>query len=142
MSAHQHHDAASHSKPAGAPLRVLLVDDQREIRKASAMYMRFQGFDVTEAEDGRSALESVRSTPHFDFALLDVSLPDIDGREVAVQLRVASPSTWIALVTGWTLDPDEPLPSEIDGVFIKPVSLGDLCRILAARPKPGANRSA
>jgi DNA-binding response OmpR family regulator len=142
MSAHQHHNAASPSKPAGTPLRVLLVDDQREICKASAMYMRYQGFDVTEAEDGRAALAAVHTLPRFDFALLDVSLPDIDGREVAVQLREASPTTWIALVTGWTLDPDEPLPSEIDGVFIKPVSLGDLCRILAAGPKPGTNRSA
>jgi DNA-binding response OmpR family regulator len=142
MSADQHPKTASISKPAGTPLRVLLVDDQREICKASAMYMRYQGFDVTEAEDGRAALEAVRTLPRFDFALLDISLPDIDGREVAVQLREASPTTWIALVTGWTLDPDEPLPSEIDGVFIKPVSLGDLCRILAAGPKPGANRSA
>jgi CheY-like chemotaxis protein len=128
--------------PSGPiPRRVLLVDDQREARRAIALYLRFQGFDVIEAGDGQSALDEVAASAPFDYALLDVSLPDIDGREVAVQLRQASPETWIALVTGWSLDPDEDLPVEIDGVFVKPVSLPDLSRILVSGPKPGANRA-
>jgi CheY-like chemotaxis protein len=129
------------SPPGQMPRRVLLVDDQREARRAIALYLRFQGFEVIEAADGQSALDAVEASTPFDYALLDVSLPDIDGREVAVRLRHDSPETWIAIVTGWSLDPDEDLPVEIDGVFVKPVSLVDLSRILTEGPKPGANRA-
>jgi two-component system OmpR family response regulator len=129
------------SLPGQMPRRVLLVDDQHEIRRATALYLRFQGFDVIEAANGQTALDELEKSPAFDYALLDVSLPDIDGREVAVQLRKASPETWIALITGWSLDPDEDLPGEIDGVFVKPVSLADLSRILIEGPKRGANRA-
>ncbi len=61
----------------------------------------------------------------------------MDGRDIARKVRADSPSTWIALVTGWTPDPDDPDPPEIDSAFVKPVNLADLCKVLRAGPTPG-----
>ena len=121
--------------------RVLLVDDHAEGRAAIAKYLGYHGFDVTEAGTGSAALAAVAASPPFPFLLLDLSLPDMDGRDVARKVRADSPSTWIALVTGWTPDPDDPDPPEIDSAFVKPVNLADLCKILRSGPTPGPGPS-
>ena len=92
---------------------------------------------MTEAGTGQAALDAVAAGPPFPYLLLDLGLPDMDGRDVARKVRVDSPETWIALVTGWTSDPDDPDPPEIDNVFIKPVDLAGLCKFLRSGPTPG-----
>jgi two-component system OmpR family response regulator len=133
-------DGTSASPPADRA-RVLLVDDHAEGRSAIAKYLGYHGFDVTEAGTGQAALAAVAAAPPFPFLLLDLSLPDMDGRDVARKVRADSPSTWIALVTGWTPDPDDPDPPEIDSAFVKPVNLADLCKVLRDGPKPGGGSS-
>lgn len=131
------HDASA--PPADHP-RVLLVDDHREVRSAVSKYLGYHGFDVTEAGTGQAALDAVAAGPPFPYLLLDLSLPDMDGRDVARKVRADSPSTWIALVTGWSADPDDPEPPEIDSVFIKPVDLAGLCQVLRSCPTSGHAR--
>ena len=73
--------------PAPA-LRVLAVDDERNIRFLLEVALRQQGFEVQLAETGREALEAVgRQAP--DIVLLDVMLPDLDGFEVCRRMREA-----------------------------------------------------
>jgi CheY-like chemotaxis protein len=129
--------AATGAPPPTARPRVLLVDDHHEARAAIAKYLGYHGFDVTEAGTGAVALAAVAAGPAFPYLLLDLSLPDMDGRDVARKVRAESPSTWIALVTGWTPDPDDPEPVEIDSVFVKPVDLASLCQVLRNGPTPG-----
>jgi CheY-like chemotaxis protein len=126
----------AHAPDAHRP-RILLVDDHREVRSAVSKYLGYHGFDVTEASTGQAALDAVAAGPPFPYLLLDLSLPDMDGRDVARKVRADSPSTWIALVTGWSSDPDDPNPPEIDSVFIKPVDLAGLCQVLRSGPVPG-----
>lgn len=130
-------DGADATSQAADPPRVLLVDDHREARSAIAKYLAYHGFDVTEAGTGTAALDAVAAAPPFPYLLLDLSLPDMDGRDVARKVREVSPSTWIALVTGWTPDPDDPEPVAIDSVFVKPVDLAGLCQVLRNGPTPG-----
>jgi two-component system OmpR family response regulator len=66
--------------------RVLVVDDEPSIVDAVATSLRYEGFTVEEAVDGRSALARAQErTP--DLIVLDVMLPDLDGIEVARRLR-------------------------------------------------------
>jgi two-component system, OmpR family, response regulator len=75
-------------RPDGPP-HVLAVDDELHIRELVRLGLSTQGFVVTEAADGRSALAAVeRDRP--DLVVLDVMLPDLDGFEVARRLRRAA----------------------------------------------------
>jgi two-component system, OmpR family, KDP operon response regulator KdpE len=72
--------------------RVLVVDDERGLRRALDINLRAHGYDVVLAEDGRSALVAASREPP-DAIVLDLGLPDIDGVEVIEGLR------------GWTAAP-------------------------------------
>jgi two-component system KDP operon response regulator KdpE len=66
--------------------RVLVVDDERGLRRALGINLRAHGYEVTLAEDGRSALTAASRQPP-DAVVLDLGLPDIDGVEVIEGLR-------------------------------------------------------
>lgn len=66
--------------------RVLVVDDERTIRMLCRINLELAGFDVVEAEDGQSALASVRSEKP-DLILLDLMMPAPDGWQVAEELQ-------------------------------------------------------
>jgi two-component system KDP operon response regulator KdpE len=66
--------------------RVLVVDDDAQIRRAVRTSLGVQGYDVIAAPDGETALEMV-ATSEVDLVVLDLGLPDIDGVEVIRRLR-------------------------------------------------------
>jgi two-component system KDP operon response regulator KdpE len=66
--------------------RVLVVDDEPQIRRALRLILRANGYQVAEAEDGHGALNALVSQP-FDAMILDLILPDIDGVEVCRRVR-------------------------------------------------------
>jgi two-component system, cell cycle response regulator DivK len=72
------------------PPRVLIVDDDRDNREVYAEFLRYRGYDVTEAESGAEALEKA-SDCNPDLVLLDLRLPDVAGVEVSRQLRDTRP---------------------------------------------------
>jgi two-component system alkaline phosphatase synthesis response regulator PhoP/two-component system response regulator VicR len=67
--------------PAGRPTRVLLVDDEPNIRRLIRVQLSGRGYEVLEAAEGREALEKVRSD-RPDIVLLDVMMPELDGLQV------------------------------------------------------------
>lgn len=74
------------SQPNGNRRRVLLVDDYPDAREMYSEYLKFSGFDVVEAANGKEALErAVESTP--DIILMDLSLPIMDGWEATRRLK-------------------------------------------------------
>jgi two-component system, OmpR family, response regulator len=66
--------------------QILVVDDEPSIVDAVATTLRYEGFEVREARDGRTALASAQEAPP-DLIVLDVMLPDLDGLEVTRRLR-------------------------------------------------------
>ncbi|MBE7470223.1 MAG: adenylate/guanylate cyclase domain-containing response regulator [Anaerolineae bacterium] len=68
------------------PSSVLIVDDNEDIRSLLAGQIKRQGHTVTTAENGRQALELVRTQP-FDLMLLDMMMPELDGYGVLTQLK-------------------------------------------------------
>ena len=76
---------------------VLLVDDCQDTRELYAEYLELSGFDVKEADDGIVAIdEAVRVRP--EVIVMDMSLPRLDGREAARQLRSDERTRSIPLV--------------------------------------------
>lgn len=66
--------------------RVLLVEDDEELRELLSRYLANQGFTVREASNGQDGL-SLAMGQHCDIVVLDIMLPDINGLEVLRQLR-------------------------------------------------------
>jgi two-component system, OmpR family, response regulator len=66
--------------------QILVVDDEPSIVDALATTLRYEGFEVREATNGRTALASAQEAPP-DLIVLDVMLPDLDGLEVTRRLR-------------------------------------------------------
>jgi two-component system, OmpR family, response regulator ResD len=71
------------------PRRVLVVDDEAQIREVLARYLAAEGFVVVEAGDGPAALHLAETHP-VDIIVLDLLLPGMDGREVCRRLRAIS----------------------------------------------------
>ncbi len=66
--------------------RVLVVDDEPQIRRALRLVLRANGYDVAEVDTGEGALDALAVKP-FDLMILDLMLPDVDGVEVCKRLR-------------------------------------------------------
>ncbi len=69
----------------GAPLKVLVIDDEPPIRKLLRMGLGTQGYETIEAPNGKLGLEMLASEP--DIVILDLGLPDVDGLELLRQIR-------------------------------------------------------
>lgn len=72
------------------PSRILVVDDEREIRRLVSSYLIDDGFVVEEADNGRAALERLARGPALDLVLLDVRMPELDGIDTLRELRTFS----------------------------------------------------
>lgn len=69
--------------------RILIVDDEVHIRRFLRISLQSHGYEVVEAETGREALEAIaRKGP--DLVILDLGLPDLDGRDVIAEVRKSS----------------------------------------------------
>ncbi|MFL6336705.1 MAG: PAS domain-containing protein [Pyrinomonadaceae bacterium] len=108
------HAEASRSEPTpparthkrGTPARalsVLVVDDEEHVRETLAEMVEVLGHRVRRAEGGRAALAALNEH-EFDLVFTDLSMPEMDGWEVARAVRRQSPRTRIAVVTGYGRD--------------------------------------
>jgi nitrogen-specific signal transduction histidine kinase len=86
--------------PRAAPLSVLVVDDEEHVRETLAEMVEALGHRVRRADGGRAALLALDEA-RFDLVFTDLSMPEMDGWEVAREVRRRSPSTRIAVVTGY-----------------------------------------
>ncbi|MDH5290609.1 MAG: response regulator, partial [Acidimicrobiia bacterium] len=77
---------------------LLIVDDEGNLRSMLSAALRHHGFTVTEAENGRQALEQV-AKEHPDLLVLDVMLPELDGFEVCRRLRSDGNHTPVLFLT-------------------------------------------
>jgi CheY-like chemotaxis protein len=80
-------------------VRILVVDDDLELTDVLAAMLRHHGHEVETAGDGTAALV-IAAASHFDSVLLDLTLPDFDGFEVAQRLRAGLIDASIIVITG------------------------------------------
>ncbi|MBC6994188.1 response regulator transcription factor [Neolewinella lacunae] len=79
-------------------LRVLLVEDEENIRETVKLNLELDGFEVVTAENGRKALKHSQEQ-HFDVMVVDVMLPEVDGFQVVEQIRLTDRETPIIFLT-------------------------------------------
>jgi two-component system, OmpR family, response regulator len=82
----------------GNPINVLVVDDEAVLAEMVSMALRYEGWNITTATDGTSAITSAR-TARPDAVVLDVMLPDMSGLEVLRKLREQNPHLPVLLLT-------------------------------------------
>jgi DNA-binding response OmpR family regulator len=86
--------------------KILLIDDDVDLREAlSELLIMTDGFDVFEGGDGAEALEKIKHQA-YDMVILDVGLPDIDGRELCRLIRKQGVKCPILMLTGHDTDSD------------------------------------
>jgi CheY-like chemotaxis protein len=125
--------------PPGAPerpatkRRVLIADDNRDAADSLAILLRLDGHEVTVVHDGREALATLRALLP-EVALLDIGMPELDGYEVARQVRAGSLGRAVTLiaVTGWGQEVDKAraLAAGFNHHFTKPVEPQRLSELL------------
>lgn len=79
-------DATASASVSAPPPRILVIDDEPQIRKFLEISLRAQGYAVTLAENGEAGLAAL-ATHGADLVMLDIGLPDRDGHEVLRELR-------------------------------------------------------
>jgi CheY-like chemotaxis protein len=84
-----------------APVRVLIVDDEKDVREFVRMALECAGYDAVAVEDADEAFKTVEAMPRFDLLLTDLSMPDISGAELARRLRAADPELKVLYFTGY-----------------------------------------
>tara|TARA_B100000768_G_scaffold181877_1_gene207082 strand:+ start:1441 stop:2127 length:687 start_codon:yes stop_codon:yes gene_type:complete len=86
--------------------KILLIDDDVDLREAlSELLIMTEDFDVFEGGDGAEALEKIKQLA-YDMVILDVGLPDIDGRELCRLIRKQGVKCPILMLTGHDTDSD------------------------------------
>jgi two-component system CheB/CheR fusion protein len=115
-------------------MRVLVVEDNEDTATSLAMLLRLYGYEVEVAPDGPSACRAVQASPP-DVVLLDIGLPQMNGWEVAKQIR--EECSWkrplIVAITGYGMDSDS-VRSEQAGIdlhLVKPVDPEELHKLLS-----------
>ena len=120
-------------RPDGAPVRILVVDDEATLTDLLQMALRYEGCDVRTAATGHAA---VRTAKEFgpDAIVLDVMLPDLDGFEVLRRVRGQSPDVPILFLTARDAVEDRiaGLTAGGDDYVTKPFSLEEVVARLRA----------
>jgi len=131
--------ASSTPEPASPThLRVLLVDDEPEVRSALADMLATSGHTTFQAAGGREALAWLEAGQPVDLVLTDLGMPGMTGADVARAVRGRWPHLRLGLMTGW--DETEGLVGEtsglVDFVIAKPFKLQALLDAYARSPRP------
>ena len=79
--------------------KILVLEDEANIRSFVVINLRRSGYEPIEAETGEQALEQLKQNPDIKVALLDVMLPDIDGFEVCRRIRASGSRMGIIMLT-------------------------------------------
>jgi DNA-binding response OmpR family regulator len=109
--------------------KILVAEDERDIRELIAYTLRFAGFDVAVAENGNEAIEMVEADKP-DLIILDVRMPKVTGYEVCRKLKERPDTSQIPVLflsaKGQEAEIQEGLKSGAEGYIIKPFAPDEL----------------
>jgi two-component system OmpR family response regulator len=119
--------SATRANVTEASTRVLVVDDELNITELVSLGLRYEGFDVSSAHDGRGALRTIREFKP-ELVILDVTMPDLDGFEVVRRMRADGIWTPVIFLTARDATEDKIAGLTVGGddYLAKPFSLDEL----------------
>lgn len=126
-----------------SPSRLLVVDDDPDLRNFLVTELRVEGYDCNEAATGQQALGQIRGET-WDLVLLDWTLPDFSGVEVCRRMRQGGISTPVLMITARdeVRERVEALDSGADDYLTKPFSIEELlARVRARLRRSGLNEA-
>ena len=108
-------------------IRILVVDDEPDIRRIIRILLEGRGYHVTEAPNGRLAVQAAQQDLELDLIILDIMMPELSGIEASKEIRRIS-SAPILFLTARTQEQDklEAYQSGGDDYLAKPFSHGEL----------------
>jgi signal transduction histidine kinase/CheY-like chemotaxis protein len=119
--------------PTRRPLRILLVDDEPEVRLALAEMLASEGHTVTPAGSGAEALRRLDSDGSIELVLTDLVMPVMTGWEIAAAVKARRPALPVGVITGWGDLPETVTGprASVDFVIAKPINLDELADAVA-----------
>jgi GAF domain-containing protein/CheY-like chemotaxis protein len=120
----------------GRALRVLLVDDEAEVRHALAEMLTTQGHAVVQVGSAIDALRRLEADAAFDLVLTDLVMPGLNGWELADAIKLRYPGLRVGVVTGWGDVPDTARAARpsVDFVLSKPLTLELIESVIGRAP--------
>jgi PAS domain S-box-containing protein len=129
-------DAPEKSKavqPARGTERILLVDDESDITDVMTRALRRIGYQVSAFNDPVVALKAFQNSPSaWDLVILDLTMPRMQGTELANELKAINPDLPIILCSGYGGSNDASPPPAVDWCLAKPVEMSGLTRDIRA----------
>lgn len=123
--------------------KVLLVEDESEVRRTLRLMLAHLDVMVVEAANGEDAIRTFRRQA-VDLVLTDFGLPDMTGADLIREIRMINQRIPMLVLSGWGTDSIHSrcdAASEPDQILKKPVSIGDLSRALSDFPHPSAQQA-
>ena len=108
-------------------ITVLVIDDDERVRTLLRDILRFAGYGVIEASDGKSGVRYLEKGG-FDMVLTDLGMPEMNGWEVVKMIKKETPQIPVVLITGWgtNLDEEKVKESGVDGIIGKPFQVNEV----------------
>lgn len=133
--------------PAGSkPCKILIVDDDPDIRSLTRTFLEHEGYTVYVSGDPDRAAQIFRRSPGIDLVITDYSLPQRSGFDLARELKALQPSLRVLLISGVIVSPGQLDQMQVHGwkFLPKPFSLPQLLSEVHSilTPAPVLDRSA
>ena len=108
-------------------MKILVADDEKEIRKVLRILLESHGHTVTEAANGELAVEAVTQSGEFDLCIMDIMMPNLSGIDAVERIRKFS-DVPVLFLTAKSLDTDKELAyrSGGDDYLVKPFASAEL----------------
>lgn len=119
--------------PQSGSLCVLVADDEPAVRETLADMLTAMNHKVVEVDGGRAAFAALAMQP-FDIVFTDLSMPEIDGWQIARTVRRHQPEIGIVLVTGYGHEALSQVEDKdlVDGIIAKPFDFEQIAEVLAS----------
>jgi signal transduction histidine kinase len=130
--------SAAPAVKAAVPLRILVIDDELQVRSTLAEMLEEQGHSVTQAPGGREGLSYLESNPELvDVVISDLGMPEMTGWDVARTIQSRWPRLPVGLITGWgETDVTREERGRVNFVITKPFDKAVLSQTMAdIRPR-------
>ncbi len=115
---------------------ILVIDDDKSILRTFTRILQKTGCDIETAETGKEAMEKAENR-HYDLALIDIRLPDMDGTDLLIKMKDPMRDTVKIMITGFpSLETGvKALDEGADAYLVKPVKPDELLALIEEKLK-------